>query len=231
MYKANPASVPRSERIVRRATCAPGDSLGQAVRVTLPRSGNLWRVGGVTSSTLTVATPAVGVIIKKLSPTVCFVQFHGTAPFTVYSGLQPGRVYVVGTDGKPAAPGDGNYPPIGGTDAFQQIGVATSDDELFIQPLSATEAAPSPSGVRLYRQALAGVVNGANTSFTTALKFEASGPSREAVYYNGVQLEAGAGNDYTAAESGGPSTGFDTINFIFAPKVGDKVWIDFEPTS
>lgn len=230
MYKANPASVPRSERIVRRATCAPGDALGQAVRVTLPRSGNLWRVGGITSSTLTAASPAVGVIIKKLSPTVCFVQFHGTAPFTVYSGLQPGRVYVVGTDGKPAVPGDLNYPAIGGADAFQQIGIATSDDELFIQPLSASEAAPGPSGVRLHHQALSGAVNGSNVTFTAALKFAASGPAREAVYYNGVQLEAG-GNDYTVSESGGPATGFDTISFVFAPKVGDKVWIDFEPTS
>jgi len=231
MYKANPASVPRSERIVRRATCAPSDSVGQAVRITLPRSGNLWRVAGVTSATITAGIPAVGVIIKKLSPTVCFAQFHGTAPFTVYSGLQPGRVYVVGTDGKPAAPGDANYPPTGGADAFQQIGVATSDDELFIQPLASFEAAPSPSGVRLHRQQLTGAIDGANTVFASALKFVTSGPSQESVYYNGMQLEPGALNDYTTSESGGPTTGYDTVTFAFAPKVGDKVWIDFEPAS
>lgn len=132
--KANPASVPRSERIVRHATCGAGDALRQCVRVTAPRVGNLWNVGGVTSSTITELTPAVGVIIKKLSPTECFVQFHGPVQLGLYSGLTPGQRYVVGTDGQPATIGDINYPLLG-VGLFQQIGIATSDDELLVHPV------------------------------------------------------------------------------------------------
>lgn len=229
MYKANPASVPRSERIIRRATCGAGDALRQCVKVTLPRSGNLWRVGGVTSSTITTLVPAVGVIIKKLSPTVCYAQFHGTTPLGLYTGLLPGQVYVVGTDGKPATVGDANYPVEGGADAFQHIGIATSDDELFVHVAEVVEGLEPSSGSRLFHQPLGGLINGVNTNFTTTLKFQGVGPARESVYYNGVLQEAGAGNDYVALESGGPGTGYDTVVFSFAPRSGDKVSIDFLP--
>lgn len=200
------------------------------MRVTLPRVGPLWKVGGVTSLTVTDLLPASGVIIKKLSPTVCFVQFHGTVPFTVYSGLTPGRVYVVGTNGMPATYGDANYPPTGGAHAFQQIGVATSDDELLVHPLSSAEGQPAPpGGSRFFQQTLAGAIDDVNVTFVTSLKFVSSGPSKEALFYNGAQLEPGAGNDYTVSESGGPGTGFDTVTMLFAPRIGDKLWIDFVP--
>lgn len=195
-----------------------------------PRSGNLWRVAGVTSATITDQIPAIGVIIKKLSPTVCFVQFHGTTPFTVYSGLSAGRMYVVGTDGQPATQGDANYPIIGSTDAFQQIGVATSDDELYVQPLSSFEAQPAPAGSRLFQQSLAGAQDGVNTVFTTALKFVASGPSRESFFVNGVLQHAGAGNDYVVSESGGPGTGYDTITMAYPPLSFDRLSVDFAPS-
>lgn len=202
------------------------------MKVILPRVGPLWKVAGVTSLTITDLLPASGVIIKKLSPTVCFVQFHGTVPFTVYAGLTPGRVYVVGTDGKPATFGDANYPPTGGAHAFQQIGVATSDDELLVHPLSSAEGQPAPpGGSRFFQQAVTGAIDGLNVTFVTALKFVASGPSRETLHYNGVQLEAGAGNDYTVSESGGPGTGYDTITMLFPPILGDKISIDFASVS
>jgi hypothetical protein len=201
------------------------------VKVTLPRSGNLWKVAGVTSATITSLVPAIGVIIKKLSPTVCFVQFHGTAPFTVYSGLTPGRIYVVGTDGQPATQGDANYPVSGGPDAFQQIGVATSNDELFIQPLDSFEGQPSPpGGSRLFQQTLSGPQDGLNLVFTTALKFIASGPARESFFVNGVLQLQGAGNDYVVSESGGPGTGYDTITMAYPPLSFDRLSVDFAPS-
>lgn len=200
------------------------------VRAILPRAGPLWKVGGVTSLTITDLLPASGVIIKKLSPTVCFVQFHGTVPFTVYSGLTPGRVYVVGTNGMPATYGDANYPPTGGAHAFQQIGVATSDDELLVHPLSSTEAQPAPpGGSRLFQQSVTGVQDGVNLVFTTALKFLASGPSRESFFVNGVLQLQGSGNDYTVSESGGPGTGYDTITMAYPPLSYDRLCVDFVP--
>lgn len=230
MYKANPASVPRSERIIRRATCLAGDLVGRCVRVNAPRTGSLWHVAGVTSATITDQLPATGIIIKKTSPTICFVQFHGTAPRNIYSTLQTGKVYVVGTDGYPATQGDTNYPLSGGTDAFQQIGLATSNDELILQALASFEASPGPAGSRVFREHVSGVINGVNNVFTTTLNFIPSGPQKETVYYNGVMMESGAGNDYVVSESGGPSTGFDTITLAFVPKVGDRIWIDYAPS-
>ncbi len=147
----------------------------------------------------------------------------------MYSGLTPGRVYVVGTDGKPATQGDLNYPPTGEAHAFQQIGIATSDDELFIQPLASSEAQPSSGGARLFQQAVTGARNGVNTIFTTALKFSASGPTIESFYVNGVRQLQGSGNDYTVSESGGPGSGYDTITMAYAPLSQDQLLVDFVP--
>lgn len=60
-----------------------------------------------------------------------------------------------------------------------------------------------------------GLINGANTAYTTAKDFI---PGSESVLYNGVHLSEGAGNDYVRSESGGLGTGFDTITLAFAPK-------------
>jgi hypothetical protein len=171
------------------------------------------------------------VIIKKLSPTVCYVQFHGTTPFDLYSGLSPGKVYVVGTDGKPATAGDPNYPVIGGSDAFQQLGVATSDDELLLSPMEVLEGQPVPAGSRFFGQPLSGPIDGTNVTFDAPMIFVASGPSAESVYLNGVRQESGVGNDYVSTESSGLSTGYDRIEFLVPPKVGDKLAIDFVPVS
>lgn len=225
MYKANPASVPRSERIVRRATCPAQDNqLGRCVRIVAPRSNNLWRVAAATDATVTSVTPAVGVIIKKLSPTVCYVQFHGTTPFTVYSGLTPGNAYVVGTDGFPATEGGANYP----AEVFQGIGIATSDDELFVQP-SLGGAGFSPQVERYFDQPLVGAQDGVNTVFLCGLAFVASGPQAQSVYVNGIRQRAGLGNDYAVSEPSGIGTGYNTITFAYAPAVDDYLTIDFVP--
>jgi hypothetical protein len=45
------------------------------------------------------------------------------------------------------------------------------------------------------------------------------------VYYNGQRLLLA--DDYTLAESGGPGTGYDTIQTVVVPKPGDKIWADY----
>jgi hypothetical protein len=133
--KANPASVPRSERIIRHASCLVTDLLGDIVKVTGPRTGNLWSVTKIPSNLISPTARAVGVIIKKTAPTSCFVQFHGPTPFVVYTSLTAGLPYVVGTDARPATLGDLNYPPP--SHLIQGIGTATSNDELLVQPSDA----------------------------------------------------------------------------------------------
>ncbi len=214
--------MPRSERIVRRAACTELDHVGQCVRVHAPRTDGLWQIEGVTSDTITAMTPASGVIIKKVSSHVCFVQFHGTTPPSVYAGLTPGRAYVVGTDGYPATEGDANYPGF-----LQQIGVATSEDELLVQPVAALVQPVHAVGGRLYEQPLLGARDGNNTDFTTELCFIASGPSAQVLYLNGQRLRAGDGNDYTVGESGGPGTGFNTITLHLQPDAKDHLTVDF----
>ena len=88
------------------------------------------------------------------------------------------------------------------------------------------------SGTRTFNEALAGIINGTNTAFTTAVDFVANS---EAVFFNGVRQHPGVGNDYTISESGGVGTGFDTVIFDVAPrsrpgsKPDDRVTIDYEP--
>ena len=84
--------------------------------------------------------------------------------------------------------------------------------------------------LRYFQQALVGPLNGFNTVFTTSTKFVASGPSKESLYYNGVLLFQGPGNDYTVSESGGVGTGFDTITMSFPPRSNDRLWIDLSPS-
>ena len=58
----------------------------------------------------------------------------------------------------------------------------------------------------------AGAVDGTNTTFVLANTPIAG---TEHLYYNGLLLESGAGNDYTI--TGG------TITMLFAPQSGDKI--------
>lgn len=61
-----------------------------------------------------------------------------------------------------------------------------------------------------------GTINGSNTAFTLA-----SSPIAGSVklYYNGVRLEAGAGNDYTISGA--------SITMLFAPETGSKLLADY----
>lgn len=227
--KANAASIPRSQKILGKANCLATDAVKDCVRITASKVGNLYQVAKVSITTLG-DPPAVGIIIRKDSPTLCVVQFHGPMP-GVYAGLTPGEAYLVGTDARLAKPGDPNYPTVSGTTYFQQMGVATSSGEFLVNPEEASIGGGSVIAARYYRQPLAGVINGSNVAFTTAIDFVHLGADKESVFHNGVLQDEGAGNDYLASESGGPGTGYDTITFALAPRVGDKISIDFVPAS
>ena len=226
MLKVNDASVPRSEKILGRADCLASDAVGDVVRITAAKIGHRYQVAAADPSS-PAGMDGVAVIIRKDSATDCIVQFHGPVK-GIFSGLNPGAAYFVGTDSTPAQPGDPSFPVAGGTTLFQQIGWATSDDELFFQPLTSVAGGPGGDG-RYYKQPLTGVIDGANTTFTTALTFRHGGPGTEKVYYNGVLQEEGVGCDYEAQESGGVGTGYDTVEMAFPLNPGDKLVIDFVP--
>lgn len=122
VLKANAASVPRAERIIRRATLIASDSVGDAVYVSGPRSGVLY---DVTKLQVTTGNePAfAGVIIKKFSDTEGLVQFAGPV-LGIYGGLTPGSRYFVGNDALPTLTPDQFSHP---------MGIATSDDEIVIE--------------------------------------------------------------------------------------------------
>lgn len=77
-----------------------------------------------------------------------------------------------------------------------------------------------------YGIALIGLINGSNLSFTVPDKFvNVSGGRTIRVYWNGVRLTEL--DDYALSESGGPSTGFDTVTMVAAPRVGDHLISDY----
>lgn len=88
---------------------------------------------------------------------------------------------------------------------------------------------PGRIGRLLTGQLVIGAVDGVNATFTTARPFLHSSDFEELVYLRGVRRFEGVGCDYVAAESGGPGTGFDTITFQKAPKVGNNILIDYYP--
>lgn len=49
------------------------------------------------------------------------------------------------------------------------------------------------------------------------------------VSLNGIEMREGAGNDWTASESGGAGTGFDTITFNTTPGAGYALLVEYLP--
>jgi hypothetical protein len=148
----------------------------------------------------------------------------------IYAGLSPGVAYLVGTDARLAKIGDANY-PVAGSDYFQQMGVATSTDEVLIHPLEAAFGGSPVGAVRFFQQPLIPTAN--PSIFTTALPFKHGGVDTEAVHYNGHrQIEGAFGvGDYSASESGGPGTGYDTVTFHSVPNTSHTniFLIDYTP--
>jgi len=224
--KVNAASVPRSERILGRADCLVTDVVGDVVRIRAAKVSNRFQVEKVDIST-PGSPPAVAVIRKKYTATDCIIHFHGPLRNT-YTGLTPGRIYLVGTDGRPAKAGDANY-PVSGSDYFQQIGVATSDDELLVIFLSASFGGAPVAAARFFRQLLIPTAN--PLIFNTALPFNHGGIDTEVVHVNGhAQVDGAFGiGDYLASESGGPGAGYDTITFHYTQKAYFVRRIDYTP--
>lgn len=224
--KVNAASVPRSERILGRADCLATDVIGDVVRIRAAKVGNRFQVEKVDVST-PGSPPAVAVVRKKYTATDCIIHLHGPLR-NIYTGLTPGRAYLVGTDGRPAKAGDANY-PVSGSDYFQQIGVATSDDELLVIFLSASFGGAPVAAARFFRQLLIPTVN--PLVFNTALLFKHGGIDTEIIHVNGhAQVDGvfGAG-DYQASESGGLGTGYDTITFHYTQRSYYVHRIDYTP--
>jgi len=222
--KVNAASVPRSERILGRANCLAADAVGDVVRIRAAKTGNRFEVEKVDISTVG-SPPGVAVVVKKYTPTDCIVHFHGPLK-NVYTGLTPGRAYLVGSDSRPALPGDANY-PAGGSDYFQQMGVSTSDDELLVSFLDAVFGGPGGAGSRFFQQVPTPTLD--PKVFTMPIPFKHGGVDTEVLKYNGQILLSGSGNDYVASESGGVGTGYDTITLEFTPRPGSNWLIDYTP--
>jgi len=89
------------------------------------------------------------------------------------------------------------------------------------------------TSIRVRGETPTGLINDANTSFTTAADFI---NGSESVYFNGVRQTEGVGSDYVRSESGGVGTGYDTITFAVAPrsrpgaKPDDSITIDYDPS-
>lgn len=213
--------VPRKRENVALAACLAADAVGNIVYIRDIFNGTRYRVGSADPSDGD-KMPGVAIILSKQSPTACWVQFQG---FTdLYSGLTPGEAYFVGSDSKPAAVIDGNFPGAGSQK--QQIGVATDDDELLFRAMDVI-GETGTSGGRYYNQPM--TPTGDPKVFNTIMPFTHLGVGPEQVFYNGQKLEEGASSDYVASESGGLGSGYDTITLGFTPRPGSNWAVDFAP--
>lgn len=112
------------------ADCQVSDAVGDLVYITGPMVGGKYVVTRADVTDLT-KMPAVGVVIAKVSGTQAVIQRYGDV-IGQYTGLVPGKVYWVGTDGRPSV-----TPPAAGVGQrayWQAIGVAVDPDVLFLSP-------------------------------------------------------------------------------------------------
>jgi hypothetical protein len=102
------------------------------------------------------------------------------------------------------------------------IGVGVDPGQLFLFP-QADLFRP-----RLYQRPLAGPKDGVNRTYTAPEKFR---PETIIVYRNGVTQDQGPAGDYVAVESGGPGTGYDTVQFgsQLPPLAVEKLFADYGP--
>jgi hypothetical protein len=91
--------------------------------------------------------------------------------------------------------------------------------------------APASDTVRLSRLRvevpLLGFRDHTNLVFTTPDKFL---PTTISLYFNGLRLRQGAGEDYVMSESGGPGSGYDTITLldvVLAPYSTEQLFADY----
>lgn len=98
-------------------------------------------------------------------------------------------------------------------------------------PLIISGAGSSGAATRLYDVVLIGVINGINRTFTTPDTFV---QNSIVVFHNGRRMVRSAttdprGGEYFVSESGGPGTGFNTIDFLtFAPNGSSHMVADYD---
>jgi len=130
VQKANVPSIPRAEKVLRRAQCSAAEAVGDCVRISGSKIGSLYQVRKM-DPTVAGTDQAVGIVTKKYDATTCRVQLWGPMP-DVYGSLVPGQRYWVDVDSTltPVRPS----PAPGGVLYLQMMGVALDDDELLVDP-------------------------------------------------------------------------------------------------
>jgi len=124
MRLINAATVPRAEKLLRRAQCAPSLAVGDCVKVSGAKVGVYLQVA-LADPLAAPFRPAVGIVTRKYTSTLCLVQSAGPMAGVV-SGLVPGAAYYLGASGQlvsspPASPA-----------RVQQMGVAWDADEFLV---------------------------------------------------------------------------------------------------
>lgn len=108
------------------ANCTAGTAVGDAVYITGAKVGGKQQVATVDITDYN-KVPAIGVVTAKTIATDCTVQYGGEV--AIYSGLTPGRVYLIDQNGEPTS----SLPSPGVDHYVQRLGVATSSDSLLLQ--------------------------------------------------------------------------------------------------
>lgn len=112
------------------AFCDPSDAVGDCVGVSGPLVSGLVQVAKVNPKDQN-GIAAIGLILSKISPTVCLVVKRGRVR-GVFSALTPGRRYFVGPTSQIS-----QVPPnpnAGGIYHTQVIGYAEAVDLFFVEP-------------------------------------------------------------------------------------------------
>lgn len=124
---------PLGYRAKTTAICAVEDMVGDFVYVT----GGFTEAAEYQVSKADIShpekMPVIAVIIAKISDTSCVIQFYGEVR-NVYTGLVPGKLYFVGSDGRPSM--SPPTPPVGVNSRayIQAAGVAVDEDILLFNP-------------------------------------------------------------------------------------------------
>lgn len=124
------AVIARRRPDLELAQCEASDGVGACVYVTGDRIGQYYQVS-TTDPSVRSKMPMVGVIVEKMTPTTCVVQFGGKVE-GVYSGLIPGELLFVGDGGGL----DDEMPtPAGGTPRYvQSVGASIANDVFRLEP-------------------------------------------------------------------------------------------------
>ncbi len=124
-------NIPPNNSNFALAKCSPMDSVADLVAIQIPGSllgkYQVFKAEPDTSGNIPTRMPCFGVIVKKTSPTDCVIQIAGVC--SVYSSLQPGRIYYCGQSARPVL----DIPtPLNGYFYIQSVGIATAANRLLL---------------------------------------------------------------------------------------------------